>query len=307
MNGNRQSAIGNRARSLFAMMLILAGVATLAGCSSPEDFVDMQTTAEMRKQFNAPPKVSLTEFNALKEELRLKAEADAEALVAKAKAEADKTSAEVAKVQAQAESEQRQNLRAIAQTTRSLTAAIRELQAQAEADLARLAEKGEELDAAARAELTRAIRLGEDRVRALQGELERHQANAARSKERNESLAAVGQAKADQLRSLINFGLNEIAPAAAAAFPGAGAAIPIIAGLVGLYTRKPGTSKEIAEAAEKARAEERARADRLQAELGATLARLKHETDIAYDQGRNETLTGLSIVRPPVVAAPAAA
>jgi len=243
------------------MVALLLCFLLLAGCSSPEEFVRVQTTPEMRRDLRTPPELTLPAFKAAQVELQDKAEAKAE------------------QVAADAVTVQRTIRRAVVTEQRGFQSRLRALTEETEAELFRLAAESE------------------DRGLAAQSELSRHQADAARSRERMDALAAAGQAKADAVRSLLSGVLDMVgaaAPAVNGVAPGLGLALTGAIGLAGLYIRKPGTSKEIADAAASARAEERAKADadraRLAAELASLQQQIRREADAAYDQGRNETL-----------------
>jgi hypothetical protein len=184
----------------------------MGGCSQPEDMVKVKVAPEVQKKTGAPPEVTLNQFQDVKAQYE-----DA------VKAEAEKKAADAAAA-----------ARAITRATRTVQTKyadqIATLQRQAEAEIGSLADDAAENQQRADAALA-----------ALNAEF-------ARTRERMNTLESQAQAKAEQIRSLVNFGLNEVAPALAGTVPGVGLALPIMAGLAGLFLRRPGDATKEAQA-----------------------------------------------------------
>ena len=199
------------ARTLFIATAIVLSGAMLTGCAQPEDMVKVDVPRDVQQRTGAPPTVTLTQFRDIKAEYEAKVQEEAEANAAKAAATARALTRSSRAVQGRYADQ-------IAALQRQATAEIESLEGDA-------AEQQEQLEAAS-ASLMRAF-------------------DATRK--RMQELDAGAQAKADNLRSIVNFGLNEIAPTVAAQVPGAGIALPILTGLVGLWMKRPGDAAKHAD------------------------------------------------------------
>lgn len=207
-------------RKLVLAAAIVASAAAPIGCAQPEDMVKVDVPRDVQQRTGAPPTVTLTQFRDIKAEYEAKVQEEAEANAAKAAATARALTRSSRAVQGRYADQ-------IAALQRQATAEIESLEGDA-------AERQEQLEAASLS-IARAF-------------------DATRK--RMQELDAQAQAKADNLRSLVNFGLNEVAPTIASQVPGAGIALPILTGLVGLWMKRPGDAakhaREIKEVADRA-------------------------------------------------------
>jgi len=210
------------------LVLILASLLLLGGCSSPEDFVKVPVPREMRAVTGAPPEVTLTAFKDVRD--------DYEAKVKEKVAEKAEAAATLA--------------RTLTKTTRATTMRyadqVASLERQATAELQAINDTADE-ESAILASAMRAIELA-----------------ATSTRDRSAKLEAQAQAKADSIRSIMNFGLSELLPGVAAQFPGVGLAIPALTMLGGLFMTKPGQA-----------------------------AKSKAAEDAAYDAGRREAIAAM--------------
>lgn len=189
----------------FGFSVIALGLLVcLSACSQPEDMVKVNVPKDVQKTTGSPEVVTLSQFRDVKEEY--------DSII---KAAAEKKAAEAAAVV--------KSLTSVARKTQAKYAdQVASLQRQAEAEMASLTDDSEAQQAAIAASLT-----------ALQADYDRTNTQLKR-------LDANAQAKADSIRSLVNFGLNEVAPSIAGMVPGLGLALPLITGVAGLMIRKPG-------------------------------------------------------------------
>lgn len=201
---------------VIALLVVLPALLTLAGCRSPEDMVDAKVPREVQAALGVPPKVPLSAMPDIR--------AEYEALVEKQAA----AKAEEAAAAARALSRQTR----VAQ--RVYAERLAAVQREGEAALEAIADEG----AAREAELAAAM--------------ERIKTEGQKVLARVDKLAADAQVKADSIRSMVSFGLNELVPGVAAAFPGVGLALPALTLLGGLFLKRPGEDKRIKEAADRA-------------------------------------------------------
>ncbi len=217
---------------LKSSLAILVATLALSGCSQPEDMVKVDVPKDVQKATGAPAKVTLNQFKEVREDYEATVKAKAEA---KAE-EAAKVARGLTKLTKQVENDVADEIAAV---QRAAAAKLRSIEDDANADHERIAAA----------------------QRAIAAEFERVAPRLSKLQEN-------AQQQADQLRSLINFGLNEIAPGVANMVPGVGFALPLITGLAGLWMRKPGDGAKFAEQEAKHAKE------------------LKAATDAAYDEGR---------------------
>lgn len=213
-------------------LAMIAMAFALSGCSQPEDMVKVDVPKAVQKETGAPAKVTLNQFKEVREDYEATVKAKAEA---KAE-EAAKIARGLAKLVKQVEGDTADEIAAV---QRAAAAKLRSIEDDANADHERIAAA----------------------QRAIAAEFERVAPRLSKLQEN-------AQQQADQLRSLINFGLNEIAPGVANMVPGVGLALPLVTGLAGLWMRKPGDGAKFAEQEAKHAKE------------------LKDAADRAYDEGR---------------------
>lgn len=221
-------------RALTVLVWLTAFIACmfLSGCSQPEDIVKVDVPKEVRDETGAPAKVPLSQFKEVREDYE-----------AKVKERADKAADEAAKIS-----------KALTKITKNIERDVADQIAQLQREASARLESVEDDAAADHARIAAA-------QRDLQAQFERTAIKLAKRQDD-------AQAKADQLRSLMNFGLQEVLPAVASQVPGVGLAIPAITLLTGLFMRKPGDSQKFAE---------------LQARHAE---QIKQVADSSYDEGR---------------------
>ena len=221
-----------RALTVLVWLTVFIACMFLSGCSQPEDIVKVDVPKEVRDETGAPAKVPLSQFKEVREDYE-----------AKVKERADKAADEAAKIS-----------KALTKITKNIERDVADQIAQLQREASARLESVEDDAAADHARIAAA-------QRDLQAQFERTAIKLAKRQDD-------AQAKADQLRSLMNFGLQEILPAVASQIPGVGLAIPAITLLTGLFMRKPGDGQKIAD---------------MQA---AHAKELQDKADAAYDEGR---------------------
>lgn len=208
---------------LFAITIALCSL-TFSGCTQPEDLVKVPVPREVQKATGAPATVPLSAFRDIRDEYEAKVKAEAQ------------TKAEEAAATARA-------LTSLTRTTQArYSRIIAEAQAEAEAELQSLQDDAESKQAEIQAAMNR-ITSGAQQMASRMGKLQEQ-----------------AEARAESIRTILSFGLNEVAPGIAAQFPGVGLAVPLLTGVIGLMTKKPGDAAKTQKA-------------------------IKDAADLAYDQG----------------------
>jgi hypothetical protein len=185
-------------------------VGSMLGCQ-PRDMVQTEVPKQIRQELGLPERIPVSQAAEVREEY-------AEIMAAKAAALAEEKAAAVRAITAQARAVDKGYAAQMAAIAASREAAMEEFGEAAAVEAAKAAAIAAQTEANIKAALTKFVK----------------------AEQRAEEKAAF-------LTNILSAGLETIAPVAASAVPGLGLALPLLAGIAGLWLKRPGEDKRVAE------------------------------------------------------------